>query len=94
MRVNRMAFATHESLEELVHISAEDRYLGYGLELGKIDKNLYDESIRIPGAFNNPHVHRGCIRSGQKLSDEKSHHSGHSERHGSLRYRSAWRPGA
>jgi len=54
---DRMAFATHESLEELVHTPAEDGYLGYSLELGKVDKSLYDELVRIPGAFRATHMY-------------------------------------
>jgi len=54
---DRMAFSTHESLEELVHTPAEDRYRPYSLELGKIDKSLYDELIRIPGAYRATHMY-------------------------------------
>jgi hypothetical protein len=54
---DRMAFSTHESLNALAHAPVEDRFLGYSLELGKIDKSIYEEIVKIPGTLRSTHMY-------------------------------------
>lgn len=44
----RLQAGTAASLHEMDNVPTEEGYLGYNLELGKVENNLFEEMMRIP----------------------------------------------
>jgi hypothetical protein len=53
----RLQAATSASLHEMDSAPAEEGYLGYNLEIGKVENNLFEEMMRIPGSMRSTHMY-------------------------------------
>jgi hypothetical protein len=53
----RLRAAAGQSMHDLNVAPVEEGYLGYGLEIGKIEDNLFDEMMRIPGSMRSTHMY-------------------------------------
>jgi len=53
----RLRAATSASLHEMGAAPTEEGYLGYNLEIGKVENNLFEEIMRIPGSMRSTHMY-------------------------------------
>ena len=53
----RLQAGTSASLHEMDNVPTEEGYLGYNLELGKVENNLFEEMMRIPGSMRSTHMY-------------------------------------
>lgn len=53
----RLQAATFASLHGMQTIPTEEGYIGYNLEIGKVENNLLDEMLRIPGSMRSTHMY-------------------------------------
>ncbi|MBU1023755.1 hypothetical protein KKB99_05665, partial [bacterium] len=54
---DKLAASTGASIEELGHLPFDEQYINYGLDIGSVEGNIYQDKMRIPGTLRSTHIY-------------------------------------